>query len=119
MRTEYEIKSQVTALRERVKELSGFYIGEGAAMLYVLEWVLGKRETSPAGELGSAGGDSQQIAVNLTKLAEKAAEQSAATQKKAATRADGSQSGRTTAERTPAAKKPAAKASAKKTRAGR
>ena len=73
MRSEQEIKSQVTGVRERVKELSGFYIGEGAAMLYVLEWVLGKRETAPSGELGRAGGDSSQIAVNLTKLAEKAA----------------------------------------------
>ncbi|HYK42360.1 MAG TPA: hypothetical protein VE007_08215 [Thermoanaerobaculia bacterium] len=74
MRTEKEIKSQVTGVRDRVKELSGFWIGEGAAMIYVLEWVLGKRETAPAGELGSAGGDSARIAANLTKLAEKAAE---------------------------------------------
>ncbi len=74
MRTEKEIRSQVTGVRDRVKELSGFWIGEGAAMIYVLEWVLGKRETAPAGELGSAGGDSATIAANLTKLAEKAAE---------------------------------------------
>ena len=73
MRTEKEIKSQVTGVRDRVKELSGFWIGEGAAMIYALEWVLGKRETAPAGELGSAGGDSATIASNLTKLAEKAA----------------------------------------------
>ncbi|MDQ6894383.1 MAG: hypothetical protein M3167_17110 [Acidobacteriota bacterium] len=74
MRTEKEIRSQVTGVRDRVKELSGFWIGEGAAMIYVLEWALGKRETAPAGELGSAGGDSATIAANLTKLAEKAAE---------------------------------------------
>jgi hypothetical protein len=73
MRDEKEIKGQVSAVRDRVKELSGFYIGEGAAMLYALEWVLGKRETSPAGELGRAGGESETIAGNLTKLAEKAA----------------------------------------------
>ncbi len=85
MKTEREIKSQVTALRDRVKELSGFYIGEGAAMVYVLEWVLEKRETAPAGELGSAGGDSRTIAVNLTKLAEKAAEQAASAATAAAT----------------------------------
>ena len=77
VRTEKEIKTQVTGVRDRVKELSGFWIGEGAAMIYVLEWVLGKRETAPAGELGKAGGDSAQIAVNLTKLAEKAAEEGA------------------------------------------
>jgi hypothetical protein len=77
VRTEEEIKKQVTGVRERVKELSGFYIGEGAAMLYVLEWVLGKRDTAPSGELGRAGGESGQIAVNLTKLAQNAAEQAA------------------------------------------
>ena len=77
MRTEKEIKSQVTGIRDRVKELSGFWIGEGAAMIYVLEWVLGKRETAPSGELGRAGGDSATIAANLTKLAEKAAESGA------------------------------------------
>jgi hypothetical protein len=77
VRTEKEIKSQVSGVRDRVKELSGFWIGEGAAMIYVLEWVLGKRETAPAGELGRAGGDSATIAGNLTKLAEKAAEEGA------------------------------------------
>jgi hypothetical protein len=73
VKTEREIKSQVTAIRERVKELSGFWLGEGAAMIYVLEWALGKRPTAPAGELGRAGGDSENIAANLAKLAEKAA----------------------------------------------
>lgn len=73
MRTEDEIKSQVSAIRERVKELSGFYIAEGAAMTYALEWVLGKRETSPAGELGGAGKDSQKIVESLTNAVEKAA----------------------------------------------
>ena len=41
-------------------------------MVYALEWVLEKRETSPAGELGRAGGESEKIAGNLTKLVEKA-----------------------------------------------
>ena len=41
MKTEQDVKSQVSAIRERVKELSGFYIAEGAAMTYALEWVLG------------------------------------------------------------------------------
>jgi hypothetical protein len=74
VKTEQEVKSQVSAIRERVKELSGFYIAEGAAMTYALEWVLGKRETVPAGELGRAGKDSQKIAESLTAAAEKAAE---------------------------------------------
>ena len=73
MKSEREVKSQVSAVRDRVKELSGFWIGEGAAMIYALEWALGKRETAPAGELGRPGGDSERIAANLTKLAEKAA----------------------------------------------
>jgi hypothetical protein len=73
VKTERDIKSQITAIRERVKELSGFWLGEGAAMIYVLEWVLDKRPTAPAGELGRAGGDSETIAANLARLAEKAA----------------------------------------------
>ena len=72
MKPETEIKSQITAIRERIKELSGFYIAEGAAMTYALEWVLGKRETSPASELGSAGKDSQKIAESLASAVEKA-----------------------------------------------
>ena len=77
MRTEREIKGQVTAIRARVQELSGFWLGEGAAMTYALEWVLGKRETAPAGELGLAGGDSERIAASLAKVAEKAASRAA------------------------------------------
>jgi hypothetical protein len=72
MRTVDEVKSQVGAIRDRLKELSGFYLGEGAAMTYALEWVLGKRETSPAGELGRAGSESEKIAANLAKAVEKA-----------------------------------------------
>lgn len=73
MRSETEIKKQIAGVKDRVSELSGFWLGEGAAMVYVLEWVLGKRETAPAGELGRSGGDSERIAANLAKLAEKAA----------------------------------------------
>jgi len=73
VKSENEIKSQVSAIRQRVKELSGFYISEGAAMTYALEWVLGKRETAPAGELGRAGEDSQKLAESLAKAVEKAA----------------------------------------------
>jgi hypothetical protein len=72
VKSEQDVKRQVSAIRERVKELSGFYIAEGAAMTYALEWVLDKRETAPAGELGSAGKDSQKIADSLATAAEKA-----------------------------------------------
>jgi hypothetical protein len=77
VKTEQEVKSQVSAIRERVKELSGFYIAEGAAMTYALEWVLEKRDTAPAGELGTAGRDSQKIADSLATAAEKAASKTA------------------------------------------
>ena len=78
MRSEAEIKKQIAGVRDRVKELSGFWLGEGAAMIYVLEWVLGKRETAPAGELGRSGADSERIAGNLAKLAEKPAARASA-----------------------------------------
>lgn len=73
MRSETEIKKQIAGVRDRVTELSGFWLGEGAAMVYVLEWALGKRETAPAGELGRSGGDSEKIAANLAKLTERVA----------------------------------------------
>jgi hypothetical protein len=85
VKSEKEIKGQVSAIRERVKELSGFYIGEGAAMTYALEWVLEKRETAPAGELGRAGEDSLKIAESLTKAVEKAAASQAKKAKSPAT----------------------------------
>ena len=75
----------MSAIRERVKELSGFYIGEGAAMTYALEWVLEKRETAPAGELGRAGEDSQKIAESLAKVVEKAVASQAKKAKSTAT----------------------------------
>jgi hypothetical protein len=78
LRSETEIKKQIAGVRDRVKELSGFWLGEGAAMIYVLEWVLGKRETAPAGELGRSGADSERIAGNLAKLAEKPAARASA-----------------------------------------
>ncbi len=73
MRTDREIKAQIVAVRERLKELSGFWIGEGAAVIYALEWVLGKRDPAPAAEIGKTGGEHERIAANLTKLVEKAA----------------------------------------------
>ena len=82
MKAENEIKSQVSAIRERVKELSGFYIAEGAAMTYALEWVLGKRDTSPASELGRAGKDSQKIAESLASAVERASGKKASASKR-------------------------------------
>ena len=62
MKNEREIKSEVAALRDRVKTLSGFWIGEGAAAIYALEWALGKHEADPARELGKSGGGNERIA---------------------------------------------------------
>ena len=73
MKNDREIKSEVSALRERVKNLSGFWIGEGAASIYALEWVLSKHEAPPAQQLGKSGGGYERIAANLTKLVEKSA----------------------------------------------
>jgi hypothetical protein len=73
MKNEREIKSEIAALRDRVKTLSGFWIGEGAAAIYALEWALGKQEASPARELGKTGGAQERVAANLTKLVEKSA----------------------------------------------
>lgn len=95
MRSEAEIKKQVAGVKDRVAELSGFWLGEGAAMVYVLEWVLGKRETAPAGELGRSGGDSEKIAANLAKLAEKAAVRASASATASKKRPGGKASKRT------------------------
>jgi len=73
MKNEREIKSEISALRDRLKMLSGFWIGEGAAAIYALDWVLGKHDAAPAKELGKTGGGYERVAANLTKLVEKSA----------------------------------------------
>lgn len=72
MKTEKELREQVARIRERVKGLSGFWIGEASAAIYALEWALGKREPSPAEDLGRPRGGREKIAAALIKLAEKA-----------------------------------------------
>jgi len=73
MKNEREIKAEIAAVRDRVKALSGFWIGEGAAAIYALEWALGKHDSAPARELGKTGGGHERVAANLTKLVEKSA----------------------------------------------
>ena len=68
MKTEKEIRSEIRGLRERVRELSGFWIGEASAAIYALEWVLDKRDPSPAEDLGRARGGREKIAAGLVKL---------------------------------------------------
>jgi hypothetical protein len=70
VKTEKEVRDQVRAIRERIRELSGYWIGEAAAAIYALEWVNGKRQAPPSADIGSAGGEHEKIAASLLKLAE-------------------------------------------------
>lgn len=72
MKSGKEIRDQVRAVRERVRRFSGYWIGESAAAIYALEWVLEKREAPPAEDIGSPGGGHEKIAASLLKLAESA-----------------------------------------------
>ena len=72
MKTEKEIRDQVRAIRQRVGGMSGYWVGEGAAAIYALEWVNGKRAAPPSEDIGSAGGEHEKIAAALLKLADQA-----------------------------------------------
>lgn len=72
MKSEKEIREQVGRIRDRVKGLSGFWIGEASSAIYALEWAIDKRPTPPAEDLGRPGGAREKIAASLLKLAEKA-----------------------------------------------
>ena len=71
-REDKAIRDEVRRIKDRVKSLSGFWIGEASAAIYALEWALGKREKPPSEDLGRAGGEQGRIAAGLVKLAEKA-----------------------------------------------
>ncbi len=70
-RNEKELRVEVRRIRERVRDLSGFWIGEASAAIYALEWVLGKSEVPPSEDIGRARGGREKIAASLLKLAEK------------------------------------------------
>jgi hypothetical protein len=72
MKTEKDLRDEIRRIRERVKGMSGFWIGEASAAIYALEWALGKREPSPSEDLGRPRGGREKIAVALIKLAETA-----------------------------------------------
>jgi hypothetical protein len=59
MRAEKELRAEVRRVRERVKSLSGFWIGEA-------------REAPPSEDLGRPRGGREKIAASLLKLAEQA-----------------------------------------------
>ncbi|HTO88333.1 MAG TPA: hypothetical protein VMR54_12500 [Thermoanaerobaculia bacterium] len=71
MKTEKEIRGEARRIRDRVKELSGFWIGEASAAIYALEWAIDKREAPPSEDIGKARGGREKIAAALVKLAEK------------------------------------------------
>lgn len=70
MKNEKEIRGEVRAIRERVAEFSGYWVGEAAASIYALEWVLEKRVAHPSSDLGLSGGEHEKIAASLLKIAE-------------------------------------------------
>jgi hypothetical protein len=71
MKTEKELREEVRRIRDRVRELSGFWIGEASEAIYTLEWALGKREPSPSEDLGRPRGGREKIAASLVALAAK------------------------------------------------
>jgi hypothetical protein len=71
VKNEKELRDEVRRIRERVGQLSGFWIGEASEAIYALEWVLGKREPSPSEDLGRPKGGREKIAASLVALAAK------------------------------------------------
>lgn len=72
MRDEKEIRAEIRRIRERVKTLSGFWIGESSAAIYALEWAAGKRDVPPSEDLGRPHGGREKIAAALIALAARA-----------------------------------------------
>lgn len=65
MKNGKELTQEVTKIRQRARELSGFWISELAAALYAIEWAAGKRERAPSADIGLAGGEHGKIADRL------------------------------------------------------
>src|SRR5687768_13182068 len=65
MKNAKELTQEVTRIRQRAKELSGFWLSELAAAMYTLEWAAGKRDRPPSADIGSAGGEHGKIADRL------------------------------------------------------
>jgi hypothetical protein len=74
MKTEKDLKTEARRIRERARELSGFWISELAAAAYALEWVTGRRPAPPSAAIGAAEGDFGKIAESLAKAASEAAQ---------------------------------------------
>ena len=72
MKSEKELRGEIRQIRERVKGLSGFWIGEASAAIYALEWAMGKREAPPSEDLNRPRGGREKIAASLVKIVEAA-----------------------------------------------
>jgi len=72
MKSEKELREEIRQIRERVKGLSGFWIGEASAAIYALEWAMGKREGPASEDLGRPRGGREKIAASLAKMVEEA-----------------------------------------------
>ena len=72
MKTEKEIREEIRRIRDRVKALSGFWIGEASAAIYALEWTMDKRDPALSADLGGRDSGREKIAGNLVKLAQQA-----------------------------------------------
>ena len=73
MKVEREIRDETRRIRERARGLSGFWIPELAAAAYALEWALGKRDSPPSRDIGSANSAHGRLSEALLKTAEKEA----------------------------------------------
>jgi len=72
VKSESELRRELPRIRERVKSLSGFWVGEASAAIYALEWAIGKRETPPSEDIGRAHGGREKVAESLIRLVAKA-----------------------------------------------
>ena len=72
MKSEKDLRAEIRQIRDLVKGLSGFWIGEASAAIYALEWAIGKREAPPSGDLNRPHGGREKIAASLVKIVEAA-----------------------------------------------
>jgi hypothetical protein len=71
LRSEKDIRLEIRNLRDKGKSLSGFWVSELAAAAYALEWVLGKKEKTPANDVGEPNSGHGKIAESISKAAER------------------------------------------------
>ena len=70
MKTEKEIREESRRIRDRAKNLSGFWVAELAAAVYALEWTLGKAARAPSEDIGTSTSAEGKVAASLLKAAQ-------------------------------------------------